>query len=173
MNREYSIKIDLSREYLREIFNYNSDTGEVTWRVRTSIRNMVGNRVGTVNKNGYHIVTINYRRYRLHRLIWIYLHGAISNYMDIDHINGNPSDNRQANLRLASRSQNNANIGRRKKLASSKYKGVCFDKSKNKWKAQIDYLGKHYNLGRFPTEELAYGAYCNKARELHKSFFHQ
>ncbi len=170
--KQYSNNITLTQEYLRKIFEYDSFSGDVIWKVNPSKKTNIGKKVGTKNDSGYLVVTINYKRYRLHRLIWIYVYGSIQNTMDIDHINGIRLDNRLENLRLATRSQNNANIGRRKSICTSKYKGVCFDKSKNKWKAQIDNLGTHYNIGRFDTEEDAYVAYCSVAKKLHKNFFH-
>ena len=51
----------------------------------------------------------------------------------VDHINGDKLDNRRSNLRIATRSQNNANKGKRKGT-SSKFKGVSWDKKRNKWK---------------------------------------
>ena len=170
--KQYSKHISFTKEYLREMFDYNPSTGDVVWKVKTSIRNKIGEKVGTLNKSGYYIVTINYKRYRLHRLIWVYIHGGVPNTMDIDHVNGVGSDNRLENLRIATRSQNNSNIGRRKSATTSKYKGVCFDKSRNKWTAQMDNLGKHHNLGRFDNEEDAYSAYCEAAKKMHKNFFH-
>jgi hypothetical protein len=69
----------------------------------------------------------------------------------VDHINRNPLDNRKANLRIITRSQNMMNKTSQSS-SSSKYIGVSFDKNRNKWVAQIAYQGKHKFLGRFNNE---------------------
>lgn len=81
-----------------------------------------------------------------------------------DHINGNPLDNRRANLRLATRSQNNMN---RKKSSRNKsgFKGVSLHKQNGKWVARIGKDGKYKHLGLFNTPEEAYAAYCEAAKD--------
>lgn len=79
-----------------------------------------------------------------------------------DHKSGNKLDNRLSNLRKATSQQNNAN---KKKPAncSSKYKGVRWDKSRNKWLAGIEINGKSKTLGRFEAEKDAAKAYDDAA----------
>jgi hypothetical protein len=72
----------------------------------------------------------------------------------IDHINRNPLDNRLKNLRLADSSLQNRNQGKRANSVSA-YKGVCFDKSKGKWKAKAWLSGKTKHIGYFSTEQEA------------------
>lgn len=74
--------------------------------------------------------------------------------MVIDHINGNPLDNRRENLRICEHRQNLWN-GRPHRDGSSKYRGVCWSKDKRKWRAQIQ--GKP--LGFFASEDDAAKAY--------------
>ena len=86
----------------------------------------------------------------------------------IDHINGNKLDNRRSNLRICTQQQNVHNsIGRK---GTSKYKGVSWDKRRNKWKAIIGHNYKRIELGRFNTEEQAAKAYNKKAKELHREY---
>lgn len=95
----------------------------------------------------------------MHRLI---LNTPKESYTD--HINGDKLDNRRCNLRLCSKSQNGANCKKtQKKKTSSKYKGVCWDKIRKKWKASIkfNYLG--INLGYFLNEQDAAKAYNEAA----------
>ena len=87
----------------------------------------------------------------------------------VDHINGNPTDNRLANLRACTLSQNQAN----RKLNSnntSGYKGVRWHKVAKKWQARINYKGKELNLGLHSTAELAALAYNHEAEKLFGEF---
>jgi len=108
----------------------------------------------------------------------IYLHRAImrvthaSREVEVDHINHDKLDNRRENLRLCTRSLNNAaRLGNRKRKYSD-YRGVTYAKSKKTkpWKAQIGYRGKNVNIGRYKTEEEAAKSYDKEARRLFGEF---
>lgn len=87
----------------------------------------------------------------------------------IDHINGNPLDNRLKNLRFVTYSQNNFNRKPRKK--ASKYKGVSRTKTKNvRWTARIKFKEKELYLGSFGTQKEAAIAYDTEARKLFGEF---
>ena len=91
----------------------------------------------------------------------------------VDHINGNPLDNRKKNLRLCLQSQNMANARKQSRNTSSKFKGVSKESGKgfkNKWAAYITKNQKRYHLGHFATEKEAAAAYNEKAIELHGDF---
>jgi hypothetical protein len=88
----------------------------------------------------------------------------------VDHFNGNTFDNRRANLRLATHAQNTHNRQKTKIKTSSKFIGVCFDKSRGKWTAHIAYENKHLNLGRFKDEVEAAKVYDEAAKKYHKEF---
>ena len=99
-----------------------------------------------------------------------YIHRLILNCPDdkyVDHINHDKLDNRKSNLRICTRRENNIN---RKPLSiltkTSLYKGVCWDKSRNKWRANVGYNGKKIHLGRFENELESAKAYDDKAKEL-------
>jgi hypothetical protein len=77
----------------------------------------------------------------------------------VDHINHDGLDNRRANLRLATRSQNQANMRAETMGATSKYKGVSWEKFTQRWKACITVHGKGITLGRYRAEEEAARAY--------------
>jgi hypothetical protein len=101
--------------------------------------------------------------FHMHRLIL-----GFPNGMDIDHKNGDGLDNRRENLRPATRSQNNAN--QQITPHTSKYKGVCWDKNREKWFAKLKTNHKTNNLGRFDNEEDAARAYNRKALEIFGEF---
>ncbi len=87
----------------------------------------------------------------------------------VDHINRNKLDNRKVNLRLATSSQNNANVGLRKSNTSG-FKGVSFCKRSHKYEARIHYQGKRYRLGYFDDSKEASIVYNNKAQEFHGEY---
>jgi hypothetical protein len=86
----------------------------------------------------------------------------------VDHINHNGLDNRKQNLRICTRSQNNRN--RRPQGKTSRYKGVCRDKRRDKFVARIYLNGKQIHLGYFDDEIAAAKAYDKAARELFGQF---
>lgn len=89
--------------------------------------------------------------------------------MDVDHRNGDGLNNRDENLRVCTRNQNNAN---RHKVQSktSKYKGVHYESQTGKWRAEVTMMGARYRLGRFESQEDAVKAYYKKAQELFKEY---
>ena len=89
--------------------------------------------------------------------------------MEVDHINGNPLDNRRTNLRICSRSENMQNQ-RHQTGGTSKFKGVYWSKHTRKWRAQISINWKKKHLGLFETEQEAALAYNVAALELHGEF---
>jgi hypothetical protein len=105
---------------------------------------------------------------------YILLHRQIMNPakgQDVDHIKGNKLDNRRANLRLCSRSQNKANVGL-KRTNTSGFKGVSFFKQTKRWRARIKVDYKATHLGFFPDKESAAKAY-DAAAILHFGRFAQ
>ena len=83
----------------------------------------------------------------------------------VDHIDGDRSNNNLNNLRIVSPRENRIksnHIGGN----TSKYIGVCWDKSRGKWLSSIKIEGVHKYLGRYNNEEDAANAYLNKLKEL-------
>jgi len=94
----------------------------------------------------------------------------VSSPLRVDHIDGNGLNNQRSNLRIATHRQNMINIGKRRKNPTSKYKGVSFDKSRNKWTASMGVNYKCISLGRYNTEEEAAIAYNEAAKKTHGEF---
>jgi len=155
------------RERVIELLDYDPDTGIFTWKVSKGSQR-AGTEAGTLN-NGYSIISIDGKNHRAHRLAFLLSHGHLPD--ELDHINGDPSDNRIENLRPATRSENNRNTGKNSKNTSGK-KGVSWDKQREKWQANArDSNGKKKHLGRFTTVEAAYVAYNDFAIKLHGEFY--
>lgn len=103
----------------------------------------------------------------LHRYIMSKIHNIKDK--DIDHINKNKLDNRKFNLRICNKSQNNSNTEHRK-INTSGYKGVSFNKTNKLWCAKICFNNKHVNIGLFETARLAAIAYDLYSKFLFKEF---
>lgn len=116
--------------------------------------------------NGYYArTTINGKNFYMHRFILSL--SDKSKYAD--HINRNTLDNRRINLRECTPVDSSCNKGKRQNT-SSQYLGVCFDKSRGKFMAYVNYNKKRTYLGRFASEADAAIAYNKKAILLQKEF---
>ena len=103
----------------------------------------------------------------LHRIIM-----DAPDHLQVDHINGDPLDNRKENLRLCSHQENQRNKGKYSTNTSG-FKGVCWHKQNSKWKAQIqDVDGKSKHLGYFEDKLKAFQAYCEACTKYHGDFKH-
>lgn len=156
--------IDLAK--LRSMIEYNPETGKF-YALYSHKDLPVGREVGCID-SGYVRLSVAGKIYKGHRLAWFYTYGEWPSG-DIDHVNGDKSDNRICNLRKASRGQNMMNIGL-KKHNTSGYKGVSYYRKTGKWKAQIQSNGKKVGLGYFDDIRDAAEAYIFAALELHGDY---
>lgn len=157
----------LTQSALKEKLHYNPDTGIFTWIVQR-YRIKAGSIAGT-NKCGYRSISFNHKIYQAHRLAWLYMYGKWPDKF-IDHINGNPLDNRICNLREATISQNAQNQKPNTKNTSG-YKGVLWHKRDQKWQARAMIKGKQYHLGQFDSPEEASVVYQAFAKENFGDFY--
>ena len=136
----------LTQAELQSRLNYNSITGIFTWKNPPRYSNKKDGDNAGWGCHGYIMIKINNKTYSAHRLAWLYMY----NYLPpiIDHINGNPSDNRISNLRPATLSKNQQN-SKIPKSNTSGIKGVSWHKATKKWRATLNINGKLKHLGVF------------------------
>jgi len=111
----------------------------------------------TLDGTGYAVAKIGGKKVSLHRILTGAQKGEI-----VDHIDGDKLNNLRTNLRIVTSRQNRWNSPGRP--GTSRYTGVCWDRSKGVWKAQINARGVFRHLGYFTSEEDAARAY-NAAAE--------
>lgn len=159
----------LSLERLKELLFYDPDTGVFTWiSPAKNYKRPVGAVAGYINNLGYVQIGIDCGHYSAHRLAWMYMHGELPELV-IDHINGNPSDNRIKNLRVVTHQQNMWNRMVQSNNKSG-YPGVYFNKSANKWHASIRVKGKRIHLGYFTSAKEAHDKYAQASKEYHSHY---
>lgn len=159
----------VTQQELKELLNYDELTGDFIWIKSSAKRtDLVGKLAGSKSiRDGYIRIFIKGKSYLAHRLAWLYRIGQF-NKIDIDHINGNRSDNRICNLREATRSINLQNLKKAKSdNLSSGFLGVCFDKKIGKYRSAITLDGNRKHLGYFETAQKAHEAYLNEKRIIH------
>lgn len=159
-----STKQSLTAERLRELLEYDPETGVFKWKVANSPRVRVGDATGHICRKGYSHIGVDGFVYLAHRLAWLWMTGAFP-VEEIDHINGARSDNRFANLRQASKHLNSQN--RHKPSSRNKVGFLGVTAKKKGFQASISVDGNHRYLGLFNTEELAHLAYLAEKRRSH------
>lgn len=177
--RSKEMNKNLTAVTVRELLHYEPETGIFTWRVRSekwftsnlacrlwNKRNANKEALTAVKSGGYRHGSILGVTYRAHRVAWLYHYGFWPSQY-IDHVDGDPTNNRINNLRDVTKSQNNRN-----KRASSRCKsgcnGVTWCKQREKWLANIRIFDKTLNLGRYDDKNDAIAA--RKAAEIKHGF---
>lgn len=162
----------LTFERAAELLAYDPESGIITRKARSAVRcrGKVGDVLGSISNRGYLTISVDKKKYQAHRLAWLLTHGEWPEH-EIDHANGNKSDNRIANLRPATRTENRQNVGKYRSNTSG-YRGVSFDKQAGKWMAVIECPWGQKNLGRFKSKEEAARTYAFAARILHGTYVH-
>lgn len=172
-------RLDLDIEYLRSRLKYKSKSGNVYWRHCSNMNNVwlsrfAGKKVKyTLSKDGYKLIKINGRKYKLTNIIWAIKTGKHVDFSKniIDHKDRDRTNDKWNNLREATGSQNMHNssiqVGR-----SSKYKGVLWHKRDRKWMVKIKIGPNRVYLGGYKDEKLAGAIYDREARRQFKDFAH-
>lgn len=176
--------MDLTHEKVRALFDYDAKSGILVWQVRprSDFKNdnafkrwntsFAGKEAGYIDRLGYRRFCIANTPYPAHRVIWFYVHGRWPD--NIDHINGNPSDNRLSNLRSVTDAVNAKNKSQYRNNSSG-FRGVSWKRHEGTWYAYITISGRMKSLGRFvdkadaiaarKTAERQYGFHPNHGRE--------
>lgn len=128
--------------------SYDPETGLFTRLKKTHGKHTVGEEVGYLTGMGYKGCNLMGKFYYMHRLAWFLVHGEWPDV--IDHINGNPLDNRISNLRNVTQAVNMSNAAKRFDNKSG-FSGISWDKLADKWRVQL--RGKY--VGIYETIDMA------------------
>lgn len=136
------------------IDKYRYEDGKLYYK-KSRFKNKIGKEVKTFISHGYAYFSSRSKKRSIHRVIFAMFHRKLPKV--IDHIDRNPLNNRIENLRESSYHLNQFNT---KMYLTNKsgFRGVFWDKSRNKWRANICVQYKYINLGSFDTKEEAYAA---------------
>jgi hypothetical protein len=140
-----------SQEYLRELYDYDAETGQLIRKTYRNSQTVIGEVCGHIKSDGYRDVVIDSRQYYASRIIWMWVTGDDPGELYVDHINRDRDNNRWSNLRLADRPQQMWN----RRLPG---KGYSFDKQRGQWAVRFYVRGKRIFGGRFADESDAAAA---------------
>lgn len=133
---------DLTAERLRDVLDYNPETGVFTWRLRTR-KTKPGQRAGYVAPHGYVFIQVDGHMYTAHRLAWLYVHGNWPAF-NIDHFNGVRADNRINNLRDVPQALNVQNTTMARRDSKTGVRGVFWDRSREKFVVAVKANGRSF-----------------------------
>lgn len=165
----------LTVEELSRVLTYDPQSGELTWLVSVGGRGRQGHSgkfpagtvAGSSTRGSYCRIRLNGRIYYGHRIAWALTYGSWPT-KNIDHIDGNPTNNKLANLREVSQQQNIQNQRRALPNNTSGLLGVGWHNQAGKWRARITVGQKSHHLGLFDTPDTAHEAYLEAKRKLHE-----
>lgn len=154
-----SIESEISQAEVRRVFDYDADSGTLSWKARPDRAawwngRYAGKPAGHRHaSSGYVLVKYRQKLHLAHRLIWLFVYGSMP-HGEIDHINRDPRDNRLVNLRDVSRGENMRN-----RMASQRLGvGVSRIRRNGRWRAYITLNGKPKHVGSFATRAQAIAA---------------
>jgi len=156
----------VTQKQLKQLLNYNPETGLFTWIKSKTNCIKSGDVAGTIMVSGYIRITIDFCQYRAHRLAWLFM---VNEWPDqIDHKNHDRKDNRWCNLRNVTNQENGKNQSLGKNNVSG-IAGVGWSKQSSKWYARIMVGGKGIHLGVFADK---FEAICARKSAERKYGFH-
>lgn len=158
----------LTKDRLKELLNYNPDTGIFTRLTAPTNKVKIGDVSGSINKKGYIEIKVDYKKYLAHRLAHLYMTGNFPKNQ-IDHIDGIKNNNAWTNLRDVTPAENSQNRRTAKKNNKSGLLGVYTNSNCSTYRSQIWINGVCKQLGSFKTKEQAHAAYLKEKRIHHKT----
>jgi len=161
----------ITKQRLEEVLNFDRENGVFTWKIYRGGTKKVGDVAGTIDSKGYRQIRIDGVTYLAHRLVWLLVHGAWPSH-HIDHIDRNPLNIHESNLRKCTHAQNHQNEGLRSDSTSG-VTGVSFIKRSKKWLAYINVENKRIRLGQFETFDEAVAARIQAKKNYHTFHPHQ
>lgn len=162
----------MTQDELKSRLHYDPETGVFTWlpslnRDAQWHSVFMGKPAGTIIDTGYIRIRIDDKGYRAHRLAWLYMHGELPE--EIDHIDGDKTNNAINNLRSVTHSENLRNTKKNTRNTTGVV-GVTHRKKRNKWLAYITVNRKRIHGGIFDTMDEAVEA----RRKLEEKYdFHE
>lgn len=161
------MKVEINIDRVKELLRFDPETGFFYWKNPMGrARARKDGRAGNVAQNGYEVIRIDGKLILSHRLAFALSAGRVPE-ANVDHINGNPLDNRSENLREATQQQNIWN-SRARKAKQVPVKGVW--RIPTGYRAGICINGKTKHLGVFQSAEEAGAAYSSEAHRLRGEF---
>lgn len=159
----------LTQERLKEVLTYDPETGN--FYRNSPISRWSSSPAGSTTKGRIYIF-IDKKLHLAHRLAFLYMTGSFPKNQ-VDHINGDQSDNRWINLRDVTQQENLENKHRAKESSSTGVLGVQVNNKCNSYMARITSKGVVYYLGSFPSIEEASKVYLEAKQKLHKGYVHE
>lgn len=147
----------ISQKEVKSIFDYNAVTGDLIRLIKTGHASILGP-CRTKSRYGYYVATINYKKYLVHRLIWLWVYGWLPE--QLDHINHNRTANQLSNLRVGSSDINNRNKSLDRRNVSGTHGVTRYRKA---WRVFIGVNKKQVYLGIFAR--LSEAIKCRKTAE--------
>ena len=148
--------------YLKQRPKYHFRSYNAWERYNATVENKTELDIDAVNIGGYKVIRLNSISYVLHRVKYqLFLDRLLDDSELVDHIDRNKTNNSIDNLRVVDASVNAQNRSLLSTNKTSKFKGVHWDKDKQKWVAKIKYKSKTIYIGAFDVEEHAAKSYDN------------
>lgn len=157
----------MNRTEILSVLIYQPSTGIFRWRTRTGGKAVKGSIAGGVNSRGYVSLRVKGKNYTAHRLAFFLVNGFLP--PEVDHIDGNKTNNSATNLRASTKSENQHNSKIRKDNSTG-VKGVHWDSRDRKWVSSIKKDKVRHDLGRYESIFDAACAVISMRNRLHGDF---